>query len=178
MNLVVLYWILVAVMIVGVIGALVPAIPGIGLILGAMLVWGFVSKFAGMGVSLVVTLVILLLSIGVDFLATVWGAKKVGASDWSQIGAMVGLFAGLFGLLPALPVGGPIIGLFLGPVVGAFLGEYAYRKELPTGPRLQQSGKVCIGIVVGTLFGNIAKSLLALGAVILFVYSTLPYLPK
>ncbi|MBR8830915.1 MAG: hypothetical protein N5P05_000160 [Chroococcopsis gigantea SAG 12.99] len=178
MNSVILYWVLVAVMIVGVIGALVPAIPGIGLILGAMLVWGFVSKFAGMGVTLVVTVVILLLSIAVDFLATVWGAKKVGASDWSQIGAMVGLFAGLFGFLPALPFGGPIIGLFLGPVVGAFVGEYAYRKEWETRKRFQQSLKVCVGIVVGTLFGNIAKALLALTSVIIFVYYTLPYVPK
>ncbi|MFM7791663.1 MAG: DUF456 domain-containing protein, partial [Microcystis panniformis] len=130
MALVILYYFLIAIMIVGIIGELLPAIPGMSLILIAMVVWGFVTKFAGMGVALTVAFVILLLSLGVEFLASYLGAQKVGASNWSQIGLVVGLLAGIFGLLPALPIGGPIIGLFVGPVVGAFLGEYAYRRDL------------------------------------------------
>ncbi len=142
MTLVILYYFLIAIMIVGIIGELLPAIPGMSLILIAMLVWGFVTKFAGMGVALTVAFVVLLLSLGVEFLASYLGAQKVGASNWSQIGLVVGLLAGIFGLLPALPIGGPIIGLFVGPVVGAFLGEYAYRRDLGLTPRLQQSLKV------------------------------------
>ncbi|MEG3439017.1 DUF456 family protein [Pannus brasiliensis CCIBt3594] len=176
MNLIVLYWVLIAVMMVGVIGALVPAIPGVGLILVAMLVWGAVTGFSNLGTAIIVALIVLLLSLGVDFLATYLGAKRVGASSWSQIGLVVGLIAGVFGFLPALPFGGPLIGLLLGPVVGAFIGEFAYRKELPPTPRLQQSLKVCIGVVVGTFVGNISKALLALGSVLFFVYSTYPSL--
>jgi len=134
MALVILYYFLIAIMIVGIIGELLPAVPGMSLILIAMLVWGFVTKFAGMGVALAVAFVILLLSLGVEFLASYLGAQKVGASNWSQIGLVVGLLAGIFGLLPALPIGGPIIGLFVGPVVGAFLGEYAYRRDLELTP--------------------------------------------
>jgi uncharacterized protein YqgC (DUF456 family) len=174
MNLVILYWVLVAVMVVGIIGALVPAIPGVGLIVIAMLIWGAVTGFSQIGTALIVAFVVLLLSLGVDFLATYLGAQKVGASQWSQIGLFVGLFAGIFGLLPALPVGGPLVGLLIGPVVGAFIGEFAYRKELEPTPRLQQSLKVCIGVVVGTFVGNISKALLALGSVLFFIYSTYP----
>ena len=113
--------------------------------------------------------VVLLLSLGVEFLASYLGAQKVGASNWSQIGLVVGLLAGIFGLLPALPIGGPIIGLFVGPVVGAFVGEYAYRRDLELTPRLQQSLKVCVGIVVGTVIGHVAKAMLATAAVIVFI---------
>jgi hypothetical protein len=172
MSLVILYFILIAVMLIGVLGALLPAVPGVGLILVAILVWGFVTQFQGMAVSLVVTVLILLLSLGIEFLATYWGVKKFGASSWSQIGSIVGLIVGMLGLLPALPVGGPIIGILFGSILGAFIGEFAYRKELALVPRMQTAGKVCVGIVVGSVVGNIIKSLLALTAVIVFVLTT------
>jgi uncharacterized protein YqgC (DUF456 family) len=172
MSLAILYWVLIAVMMVGVIGALVPAIPGVGLILLAILIWGVATQFQGMAISLAVTLVILLLSIGVEFLATYWGVKKFGASSWSQIGTTVGLIAGMLGLLPALPVGGPIIGILLGSILGAFIGEFAYRKDMEFIPRMNLAGKVCLGIVVGSVLGNVVKAILALAAVVVFVVTT------
>ncbi len=178
MGLIILYWVLILVMLVGVVGALVPAVPGVGLILGAILVWGFITQFNGMAVSLVVTLVILLASLGIEFLATYWGVKKFGASSWSQIGATVGLIAGMFGLLPALPVGGPLVGILFGSIAGAFIGEFAYRKELTFVPRLQMAAKVCLGIVVGSVVGNIVKAVLALAAVIVFLWTTLDTVPQ
>jgi uncharacterized protein YqgC (DUF456 family) len=172
MALVILYWVLIAVMMVGVLGALVPAIPGVGLILVAILVWGFATQFNGMAISLVVALVILLLSLGVEFLATYWSVKKFGASSWSQIGTVVGLIVGMLGLLPALPVGGPVVGILFGSILGAFIGEFAYRREMELIPRIQLSAKVCVGIVMGSVLGNIIKALLALAAVIVFVVTT------
>lgn len=177
MSLIILYFVLIAIMLIGVLGSLLPAIPGVGLILAAILVWGFVTQFHGMTLSLIVTLIILLLSLGVEFLATYWGVKKFGASSWSQIGSIVGLLVGMLGLLPALPIGGPIIGILFGSLLGAFIGEFAYRQELALIPRLQTSAKVCLGIVVGSVVGNIIKALLALTAVIVFVLTTWSTLP-
>lgn len=177
MGLIILYWVLLIVMLFGVVGALVPALPGITLILGAILVWGMVTQFQGMAVSLVVTLVILLLSVLVDIAAGYWGVKKFGASSWSQFGCILGLVLGMLGLLPALPVGGPIIGLICGAMIGAFVGEFAYRRNLDLLPRLKTSAKVCLGILVGTLVGNIVQALLALMAVIIFIWTTWSTLP-
>jgi len=177
MSLIILYFVLIIVMLVGVVGALLPAIPGVGLILAAILVWGIATQFQGMAVSLIVTVIILLLSTGVEILATYWGVKKFGASSWSQIGSFVGLFLGMFGLLPALPIGGPIIGILFGSIFGAFIGEFAYRKELKLVPRLQTSTKVCVGVVVGSVIGNIMKAILALVAVIVFILTTWSTLP-
>lgn len=47
MNITILYYLLIAIMLVGVAGALIPGIPDTGLILAAILVWGFITQFEG-----------------------------------------------------------------------------------------------------------------------------------
>ncbi|BAY27149.1 hypothetical protein NIES2100_69710 [Calothrix sp. NIES-2100] len=165
----IIYWLLVAVMVVGIIGAVVPAIPGTSLILIAIIIWGVVSSsFAAIKIPLIVTIIVLLLSIGVDFLAGYIGAKQAGASKWGQIGAFVGLLLGFFGLLPALPFGGPLLGILLGPLLGAIIGEYLYQRQLGVAI------KAGIGIVVGTVVGNLLQGILAIAAVIVFLVTTWP----
>ncbi|MBE9181300.1 DUF456 family protein [Oculatella sp. LEGE 06141] len=165
-----LYWLLVALMVVGIVGAVVPGIPGASLIVTAIVVWGILYGFGSLGLPLTVAILVLLLSIGVDFLAAYWGAKQAGASRWGQIGAIIGLLLGFFGLLPALPIGGPILGLLIGPLLGAIVGEFLYRKDL------QLAVKAGIGIVVGSLIGNLIQGLLAIAAVVVFLFATLPTL--
>ena len=168
-----LYWILIAVMIVGVIGAVVPVIPGPSLILGSILVWIVLQGVGNVSwTPLIAIFVILILSAGVQVLAGYWGAKQAGASKWGQIGALVGLGLGFFGLLPALPVGGPLIGILFGLLIGAFIGEFLYRKDLEFAARVNVAFKAGIGIVLGSLVGNLIEGLLALLAVIIFVATT------
>src|SRR5919202_2143182 len=175
MSITILYWVLIAVMLVGVVGAVVPVIPGPSLILGAILVWTVVNGFGNVSwVPLVAIFVILILSAGVQVLAGYWGAKRAGASKWGQIGALVGLGVGFFGLLPAFLIGGPLIGILLGPILGAFIGEFLYRRDLELGPRANLAFKACVGIVLGSLIGNLIEGLLAFSAVVIFVVSTWP----
>ena len=164
-----LYWLLVTVMIVGIVGAVVPAIPGISLIAVAIFVWGLVNGFPSVGIALTVAVVMLLAGVGIDLLATYWGAKQAGASKWGQIGAIVGLVVGVLGLLPALPFGGPLVGILLGPLLGAVVGEYLYRRDL------QLAAKAAIGIVVGSLIGNLIQGVLAIATVGVFLWTTWPY---
>ena len=164
----ILYWLLVALMVVGVIGAVVPGIPGTSLILIAILVWGLVQGFGSVSVALPVTILVLLLSVGIDFLASYWGAKQAGASLWGQIGAFVGLVVGFMGFLPTLPFGGPLLGILLGPLLGAIVGEYLYRRDL------KLAFKAGVGIVVGSLIGNLIQGLLAIAAVVVFLLTTWP----
>lgn len=171
-----LYAVLLLVMVVGIVGAVVPALPGVGLILGAIVVWGFVVGFSSLKWVLGVAIAAFLLSIAIDYLAGVLGAQRVGASSWGQIGAFIGMFLGLFGLLPLLPTGIPLLGLLVGTVLGAFIGEFLHRRELKLGQRVKQSGKVGLAIVVGTLVGNILQGVLALITFIVFVVTTWPAL--
>lgn len=169
-----LYWLLLAVMGLGIIGSFVPVLPGITLVMAAILVWGLVHGFAGLAVPLAVAAVAVVLSFAIDYLAGVIGAQRVGASQWGQVGAFVGMALGLFGLLPFLPTGIPFIGLILGTVAGAFAGEFLYRRELVWWPRIRQSAKVGLAIVVGSLVGNVLQGLLAFATTVVFVVATWP----
>ncbi|MEA5596515.1 DUF456 domain-containing protein [Rivularia sp. UHCC 0363] len=163
-----IYGLIIALMIVGIIGAVVPGIPGTSLILIGIIIWGFIKgSFASISLPLIVTGVVLLLSMGIDFFAAYWGAKKAGASKWGQIGAMVGLAVAFFGLLPPfLVVGGPLIGILVAPLLGAIIGELIYRRDLLIAI------KAGLGIVVGSLIGNIIQGFLAFAAVLVFVFTT------
>jgi uncharacterized protein len=174
MNLTLLYWIVIAVMLVGIVGAIIPGLPGTSLILIAITVWYVATGFAGIGWPLVAIFAILVLSAAVEFLATYWGVQRLGASKWAQYGAIAGLVFGILGLLPALPFGGPLLGIFLGPVFGAFVGEFLYRRELSLDERTQLSLKASLGVFVGTIVGNLIEGLLAIAAVVVFIFSTWP----
>jgi uncharacterized protein YqgC (DUF456 family) len=84
------------------------------------------------------------------------------------------MFLGLFGLLPFLPTGIPLLGLLLGTVLGAFVGEFLHRRELKLLQRIKQSAKVGLAIVVGTLVGNFLQGILALGSLVVFLVTTWP----
>ncbi|MBC7516560.1 MAG: DUF456 family protein [Alkalinema sp. FL-bin-369] len=172
MWLTVLYGILVVVMLVGIVGAVVPGLPGPSLILGAIVVWCLATKFAVPLGFFAVIFGVLILSAAVEWLGGYLGAKQVGASSWSQWGMMGGMAVGFFGLLPALPVGGPIVGLFLVGLLGGFIGEFLYRSDLAIPERLKMAGKVSLAIGLGSVVGNLVEGVLAVVAVAMFIWST------
>ena len=174
MNLAILYWVLIGLMLVGVLGATLPGLPGTSLILMAMAVWCMVTNFAGIGWPVMILFVILVLSAAIEPLATYWGAKQVGASKWGQIGSFVGLGLGFLGFLPALLFGGPLLGILIGPVLGAFIGEFLYRSEWTLASRTNLALKASVGIIVGSQIGNLIEGLLALSTLIVFVFTTWP----
>lgn len=186
MDFTILYWCLVAIMMLGAVGEMIPGMPGASLVLFGIVVWAIATGFAGIGWSIVVVFALLVLSSAIEFLSIYWGAKKFGASKWGQIGAYVGLFLGFFGLLPALPFGGPIVGLLFGPFIGAFIGEFLFRgrSEKNTDSdlgnseidhsRVRTAFKASIGIVFGTVMGNLIDGTLAVVAVIVFIVTTYP----
>ncbi|MEO1522431.1 MAG: DUF456 family protein [Cyanobacteria bacterium J06633_2] len=174
MDLTILYWILVAIMLLGAFGELIPGMPGASLILIAILIWSVVTQFAGIGWPILAVFVILILSAAIEFLAAYWGAKQLGATKWGQFGAIIGLVAGGLGLLPALPFGGPIVGVLVGPFVGAFIGEYLSRESPETGSKFNLALKASLGTVLGSVIGNLIDGLLAILAVVIFVATTLP----
>ena len=167
-----LYIVLLLSMLIGIAGAFLPALPGSGLILAAVLVWTFASPAPPSTVAITSAVLAFVLSFGVSYLTTYLGAKKVGASRWGQIGSIVGLIVGFLGLLPALPVGGPLVGILVGTMLGAFVGEFLYRKELPTGERFRFSSKVSLAVVVSSLLGTVLEGAFALAAVVIFVWKT------
>ena len=172
MDITTIYWIVLGVMGLGVIGAIIPGLPGSSIILIAILGWSIATGFAGIGLPMILIFTVLILSAGVEYLALYFGAKQAGGSKWCQYGAIIGMVMGFVGLLPALPIGGPLIGVLVGAVVGAFVGEYLYRSNLESDARIRQAFKASAGIVIASIIGNVIEALLAALAVAIFVYST------
>src|SRR3546814_11449255 len=111
----ILYIIAAILVLVGLAGIILPALPGIPLIFAGMLLAAWTDGFDKIGVGLLVALgVLTLLSVAVDFWAAAVGARRVGASRMAIIGAVIGTFAGLFF--------GPL-GLFVGPFAGAVIAQ-------------------------------------------------------
>lgn len=175
MDITTIYWIVLALMGVGVIGAIIPGLPGSSIILVAILIWSIATDFAGIGLPLIIIFVVLILSAVVEYLALYFGVKQSGASKWSQYGAIAGIVLGFVGLLPALPLGGPLFGVLFGAILGAFIGEYLYRSNLDSSARMQQALKASASVVIASLIGNIIEALLAALAVAIFIYSTWSY---
>ena len=133
--------------IVGLLGTVLPIIPGALLVFGGLLLAAWADQFARVGaVGLTIIGALGLLGWGMDFLATLLGAKRVGASPQALLGATVG---GAFGLFLGLP------GLILGPFVGAVGGELLARRGLV------QAGKVGVGTWLGLVAAAVVKVVLA-----------------
>lgn len=162
---VLLWWAALLVQALAVAGVLLPVLPGLVLLpLGALIWVAAVGWQAGWPVLLLET-VLLLLGWGADALGVLLGAARLQASRWAYIGAGLGLVVGLLGLLPALPLGGPLLGALLGPLLGASLGELLAlaRRPRPGGaPRLLRSLQVGLAVVAGMLVSRLASFVLAL----------------
>jgi uncharacterized protein len=157
---------------IGTIGAVVPVMPGPILILGASIGIGLLYDWENATISIVVSSIVLVMCFAIEQLSGIWGAQKAGASHWGQIGSIVGLILGFIGLLPALPVGGPLVGLFFGPFIGAVVGELLYPRQVPLVERVTISVKAGVGIVLGSVIGLAIQGLLSLFAAIVFIATT------
>jgi uncharacterized protein YqgC (DUF456 family) len=108
-------------MLIGIIGCLVPILPGpplsyLGLISLHVTRFGHFSTTVLIALG-VVTLVVTIL----DYIVPVWGTKKFGGSKYGTRGATVGLVIGLFL--------GPV-GIIIGPLFGAIVGELIFRDDM------------------------------------------------
>jgi uncharacterized protein len=153
-------------------GTLLPVLPGLALLpLGAGL-WLWAVGWSAGWPAFVLACLLLALGWGADALGLVLGPARLQATRWAYIGAGLGLLVGLLGLLPALPVGGPLLGALVGPLLGACLGELV---SAPTslGPlgllRLRRSLLVGLAVVAGMLVSRVAQMLLALVGVLGFL---------
>lgn len=143
------------IMVVGIAGCLLPALPGIPLVFLGILGYGWAEGFHVItGKYLAIMGALTLLAVLVDYLSGVWGAKSFGSSKYGMIGALLGGVIGIFF--------GPI-GVFVGPLVGAFIGEYIV---------LQDASKAiysAVGTILGIFAGIVFKVVLGLGMLISFL---------
>lgn len=154
-----LYVLAALLMLAGLAGAVLPALPGIPLLFGGIWLAAAVDGYRHLGWWWLLGIALLgALGMAIDFVAGTLGAKRVGASRQALWGAVLGTFAGMFFGVP---------GLLLGPFVGALLGE------LLAGQSVLRSTHVGVGTWLGLLFGTLAKLVVSFAMLGLFALGML-----
>ncbi len=149
-------WILAALLIVvGLVGTVLPALPGTLFVLAGIVLGAWIDDFVRVSVTTVVIVtVIALLAWALDYAAGLLGARRVGASREALIGAALGTVAGLL-------MG--LVGVLFMPLVGAAIGEYIARRDE------RHALRVGAATWVGIVLGLIAKVVLAFVMVGIFL---------
>ena len=135
--------------VVGLVGCVVPVIPGPPIsYAGLLLAWavrGWSTEALGWVTVLVLGIAVVVVTI-YDTLAPVLGAKRYGASKAGLWGSVIGMVVGVLGFLPVGP---------LGMLVGAFAG--AWVGETLAGKVGADALKAAWGVFVGTVMGIVMK---------------------
>jgi uncharacterized protein len=135
-----LLWIVaVLLVLVGLIGIVLPALPGTVLIFAGLWLAAWADGFNHVGAVTIVLLAVLAAATYlVDVVAMALGMQRFGASRRAMAGAALGALVGLFLGLP---------GLIIGPFVGAVIGELTEHRDLA---RAGRAGVMAwIGFVIG-----------------------------
>lgn len=149
------YWLLAILLVgIGLAGVVLPAIPGPPLLFAGLFLAAWVEDFAYVGKwTLMILGLLALLTYGVDFWASMFGAKRFGASKRAIVGALIGVLVGLF-------LGFP--GVLFGPFIGAVIGELSARRSL------EDAARAGFGATIGLVLGVALKVALALSMIGVF----------
>ena len=139
----------------GLAGIVLPALPGTILVLAGIVLGAWIDDFTRVGWFAVGTIAVLaVLAWLMDYVAALLGAKRAGASRHAMVGAAIGTVAGVFTGL---------VGVLFMPLVGAAVGEFVARRHHG------QALRVGIATWLGLLAGMLAKFVLAFMMIGIFV---------
>ena len=140
----------------GIVGSVVPWVPGSLFIVAGAVLWAVATDFETLGFGRLAILgALAAVTFLLDFVVGALGAQRYGASRWGIVGAIIGTIVGLFL--------GPL-GLLFGCIAGAVVGE------LIGGSDLEGSVRSGLGALVGLLAGFVADLVVAIAMIGLFLY--------
>ena len=135
----------------GIIGGVLPVLPGPPLSYIGLLFLHFTEKYQFTTQFLIVWGVITVVVYLLDYIIPAWGTKKVGGSKRGVWGSIIGLVIGLF-LFPPL-------GIIIGPFAGAVIGELSGGKQ--SKEALRSGFGSFIGFLLGTMLKLIVSGMMA-----------------
>ncbi len=155
-----LLWLLsAALIVVGLAGTVLPALPGTVLVLAGIVLGAWIDDFTRVGWGVLAGATVLAVIAWVlDYVAGLMGARKAGASRQAIVGAALGTLAGLF-------MG--LVGVLFMPLVGAAIGEWLARRDHG------QALKVGVATWLGIMVGMVSKVVIAFMMIGLFVAALL-----
>jgi uncharacterized protein YqgC (DUF456 family) len=155
MSTVLLWALSVGLIVAGLVGTVLPALPGTALVLAGIVLGAWIGDFQQVGPAMLAVITALaVLAWVLEYVAGLLGARRAGASPQAMVGAALGTVLGLFAGL---------IGVLFMPLAGAAIGEYLARRDE------QRALKVGLSTWLGLMAGLLAKVVLASSMVGLFV---------
>ncbi len=146
-------------MLIGLLGVVLPVVPGVPMIFGAALVYAILTDYADINSQIIILFgVMTIVSLVLDWVATAFGVKKMGGSYAGIIGAFLGMIVGF--MIPGIG----IIGFIIGAFVGAFLFELLVNKEAKTALRAG------LGSFIGFIAGGLIKFVIGAAMIGIFVW--------
>lgn len=143
-------------MLLGLLGCILPALPGPPVSYAGFILLHFTDKVQFSTTQIIVLLLMVILAQVIDYFIPILGSKYSGGTKWGSWGAFIGSVAGLF-FLPW----GLVLGPFLGAVIGELLGDADIRLALRSGT----------GALLGFLLGTVLKLALCMYFIVLMVGS-------
>lgn len=131
----------------GILGCVVPIIPGPPLSYIGLLLLHFTERYQFSSKFLIIWAALTVVIYALDFIIPAWGTKKFGGSKRGVWGSIIGLLIGMF-LFPP-------IGIILGPFIGAVVGE------LSTGKESREAFRSGFGSFMGFLVGTLLKLIIS-----------------
>ncbi len=147
------------IMIVGIIGSIIPVLPGPLSSWIGLFIFSNISTVEVSGNLLIFTLIIALIIFILDNIIPIYTSKKFGASKYGVIGGSIGTIIGLF-FMP--------FGIVFGPLIGAFIGEILLNKNF------DKSLKASLGVFIGLIVSGFTKALISI--IFLIIYISLFFL--
>lgn len=147
---------------VGLVGCILPVIPGPPLAWLGLLLIKFTTMSSLSWKTIIVMAVVTILATLLDYLFPAWITKKMGGSNWGAWGTVIGLIIGAIVLGP--------IGVIVGPFLGALVGEIMKRarsRNLNNNPWYS-----AIGSLLGFTLG-VGVKLITVGIIAYFIISSL-----
>lgn len=144
----------------GLVGIVVPLVPGTLLVFAAIAVWAAVQHTVASWVTLAAVAGVLAISIAIKYL---WPARRMRAADVSTWSLVAGAVLGVVGFFVI-----PVLGLAVGFVAGVYLAELATRRNqrLAWASTVHAIKGVALGVGV-ELLGALAATAIWIGAVVL-----------
>ena len=134
----------------GVLGCVLPIIPGPPLSYIGLLLLHFTERYQFSSKFLIIWAIITVVVYALDYLIPAWGTKKFGGSKRGVWGSIIGLIIGMFFFPP--------FGIIIGPFIGAVVGELTAGKESKAA--LKSGFGSFMGFLAGTLLKLIASGMM------------------
>jgi len=156
MSLVLLWVLTIGLFVLGLAGVFVPALPGVGLVFGGVLLYAAMTGWAQISVGTVIALgLVALVAWLIEYLGAIVGTKIGGGGRFALLGTVLGAILGLLSFGP--------LGLVAGVVLGAMLGA------IYEGKSSSEAGRAAFGSIVGIVGAKLLQLLLAIAIIIVFL---------